>query len=553
MYLHSASEDKRAEDLAAKLEKARTEHLAAIDQQKDHITAALDRERELLVKRQIALRDLTIATILDADANGKDSKTFLQNRVDRDWSGLTGLAGLPGNLANMLRSGAFEITQREVDQRSALSVRDFAISRFESATGRKGKYCDEDGQGEIDANGDAGITAACQALQIQGTTAAIARTYQGIDTVSPGASALLGNDKVAPGGELGSSIALNSEIAELRKAQKAITKEVNAKVKALDAYYKCQIVLDDPANKVPAQVSGIAKEIQDALAQLAGTAKDPETGAAIDPLSPAQFRTIYAALQKPLPLPAACSKLADSASADKPDTAAPALSVDDILNALKAADKYAVRGAVLAAIQEEALGIQAGRFANILDGLANATSEDQKTREGKIAAATLRIFGNVRLLALAEQGKLPDVSGVLVALADVKMRQEVAQIEADRLDVMARLASQRIAVLRQQGIQLAEAHNVLNTSKKSNFDHAMLYYAASLNDGQIPAVVLSNEIVNSRYLPWIKRERAIVSASYAMLVPVASELQAYGKGGFSADTIARYLQVLGIGAISVTK
>ena len=60
-------------------------------------------------------------------------------------------------------------------------------------------------------------------------------------------------------------------------------------------------------------------------------------------------------------------------------------------------------------------------------------------------------------------------------------------------------------------------------------------------------------MVKGRYLPWLDRERAVVDAGYAVLTPAAAQLQAYGKGELKPETIAQFLQAIGLGAIAVTQ
>jgi hypothetical protein len=188
-----------------------------------------------------------------------------------------------------------------------------------------------------------------------------------------------------------------------------------------------------------------------------------------------------------------------------------------------------------------------------LTGLATSNAKDQATPEGKIAAATLRIIGNVETIGEAKSGRLPDLSGVLVALADVRMRQEISKIESDRLDDLINFANRQINALRDQAIYLAEARNAMEQQSATSFSSALLFYLSSWNKGHIPQSVIADAMVTSRYLPWLARERAVVSAGYAMLAPAASELNAYVKGGLTPATFAQYLQVLGLGAIAVKK
>jgi len=142
---------------------------------------------------------------------------------------------------------------------------------------------------------------------------------------------------------------------------------------------------------------------------------------------------------------------------------------------------------------------------------------------------------------------------VLVALADVRMRQATAKIEADRLAELGRLSKLRLVALRQRAIGLAEAKGELAKGDEAAWARALRRYNDSWNNGAIPATVIENDMSKARYLPWLDRERAVVDAGYAILAPAVVQLQAYGKGGIKPETIAQFLQVIGLGSIAVSK
>lgn len=576
IYLHSGKEEQLASDLVANLEKARAAQIAALDAHRDYVASMLDREKQLVAQREIAIRDLSIVTILDAGGSeSSDSAKLgrktseLKKSIVEDWKLLTGTQDLPVGLAGKLRDGAFTVASSEIVLNRARSSLNLAISQFEAENGVKGEYCNENGEGTPQGEKDgvaldtSRISIACQF--VSDARDPILKSYSDVDSDKSininGISILLGNTHISPaptgvpqvGGEFGQAIAALSKLEGLRKAQAAVAKAVSAQGKALEDYYKCQVALSDRGNTIPGEVENIAKNIQAALLQLAsGKQKDPSGKEVdIDPLDTAAFTAIYHSLQAKLP--DACSKETPGGKDEKPSTASTGLSAEQILALLKAGDNLATHGTVLAAIQSEALAVQAGTFSKILTGLATSNAKDQPTQEGKIAAATLRILGNIELLGEAESGKLPDLSGILVALADVRMRQEIAKIESDRLNDLFNLANRQIDTLREQAIYLADAQDALSRSGTESFGGALLFYTSSWNKGRIPHAVIADAMVTNRYLPWVARERSIVSASYAMLAPAATELNAYGKGGLTAATIAQYLQVIGLGAIAVNK
>ena len=53
------------------------------------------------------------------------------------------------------------------------------------------------------------------------------------------------------------------------------------------------------------------------------------------------------------------------------------------------------------------------------------------------------------------------------------------------------------------------------------------------------------------YASLMSREQAAVTADYAVLDPLVTELQIYAAGGFTAEEIARAISAAGIVAIAV--
>lgn len=85
----------------------------------------------------------------------------------------------------------------------------------------------------------------------------------------------------------------------------------------------------------------------------------------------------------------------------------------------------------------------------------------------------------------------------------------------------------------------------------AGLSNALRRYAESVNRGSVPTAVLTNRMVKGRTLPWLDREKAVIEATYAVLAPAVAQLQAYGKGGITSDTIAQFLQAAGLGGIAV--
>jgi hypothetical protein len=241
---------------------------------------------------------------------------------------------------------------------------------------------------------------------------------------------------------------------------------------------------------------------------------------------------------KPAPEP-------DKATADNAPSSA------DILAILSELGKYSPGDALLALVRQTALDVQGSALGEALTGLAAAPGDKPDSKTARNAMAALRVFGALDQLYRASNGRLPDTSGVLVALVDVRMRQATAKIEADRLDALDRLNKLRLNALRQQAVLLVDARNQLDGKGDGALIGALRRYSDSVNRGAIPAIVAENDMTKGRYLPWADRERVVVDAAYGVLSPAAAQLQAYGKGGIKPETVAQFLQAIGLGGIAV--
>lgn len=543
LRLHSDSEEAVTTALVAQISKAQTEADAALDAQRAYFVEAIDRQRKLRVQYELVRRDDFFVEVM-----GRPSSTgLLRKRIGEDWHELVGptnsqqTPNFPQpNEDSIFVQYANAFDELERGQRELSSQRrqlDILVATFE-AKGGKGKYCDADGKGDVkfEANGDTD-----EATTIRDVCGEIKKNSDRIAVWNPKLKSF------TIGGLLAKAIADAKDIAGLNKAQAALAKQVAAQVKALDAYYQCELSQATFSDTIKTS----AAATQEALNSIASGKAD------------AVFKTsTITGLFKILPSflngsgAVDCSKPVEAESPQPPEGNS-GISPQDILNAIKAIDHLAVGDALLGALRDAALTAQESALEDALQGLAAAPADKPATLTGQRAQAALRIFGNLDRLYLARSGQLPDTAGVLVALADVKMRQSSARIESNRLAELERLAALRVTALRKWGILLVKAHNAI--PKNSNpvgrggagIGPALLRYNDSVNFGAIPAKLTEFDMKNDRYLPWIDREKAIVDASYAMLALAAAQLQAYGKGGLRPETIAQILHAIGVGAIAV--
>ena len=538
VYVHSDSEQQTIDAMVDQLGAARTAQIGALDAQKAYLTAAMARERQLLAERGLAQRDQQLATVMSAPGRGAEPGKLLKQAIDFDLTQLFG--GKVTIDTQVLRSLERDIQRQSRRLNGHRTQLDRHVTSFE-ALGGEGAYCDDNGVGvplELAAPGNSHdqftrIKALCTDI-----AADIAVLNGNYDVVAePALRALLGDSRETGdfGGDVGAALTEQRQLGTLITAQRLLTSAANAQVKALDRFYKCQQGIPDLIGSVSAN----AEAMQALVDQLAKG--DPAVV-----FDPATFEAAVALLTAPT--------RPDCGPAPAAGPAAPAaLDTAEVLRAVNALDRHAAGSALLSGIRQAALAVQASAVSGALNGLATVNGPAPDDRAGRIARAALKLAGNISTLQQAQAGTLPDTGGILVALADLRMKQASAAIEADRLQALQKLARLRLLALRQQVIHLADAQAALQAASPVALDRALLRYGDSWNQGAIPASILENDMIKGRYLPWLAREKVVIEAMYAMLQPAMAELQTYGKGGFKAETIAGYLQALGIGAIAVTQ
>lgn len=531
---HSASEEESTTLLSTELEKARVAHLAALDAHRTYLVEALQRERSLLVQRELAERDAFITLILSAKARGQNPSVPLRSQIDDEWSQVAGTLPKPVVYIDFV-SAAHQLDSYEIERAGLRRNRAALIAIFEGLGG-KGSYCALDGIGQVTFT-QRGDSEEAQAIgDVCGEIVTNEKQIRAAYARAGPASALLGNPAGSSAGMVGDALVEAKNITRLIDAQGVLVKTVAAQMKDLDAYYRCEV----GRGSVTQDIRADAAAVQAALDVLA----KGDAGKVFDA---ATFKDAWDKLTSGRVDPD-CSK---PTPPEAPVAEAKGMSASDVLSAVGALDQYFGKDAVLAFLRETALDIQGSSLGDALNGLAAAPTDKPDSKTAGRVAAALRIFGGLDQYSRASAGKMPDTTGVLVALADVRMRQATAKIEADRLAELDRLSKLRLVALRQRAVQLASAHTELASNTEAGLGNALRRYAESVNRGAIPATVLTNNMEKSRTLPWLDREKAVVEAAYGVLAPAVAQLQAYGKGGISPDTIAQFLQAAGLGGIAV--
>jgi hypothetical protein len=545
IYPHSAAEEKAANAVKEGLEASKKAHLEAIDKHQAYLEEAMKHERQLVTERELARRDRVLMELLDMYERDKTKGLAqLNEEVLLRVQALTGVAPqgqtIPGLKYLDLRAQMAAGARDRLERVRARLKRE--ITLFEAAGGQ-GTYCGPDGRGLPAAPAkQASNPEFYSAIGV--TCNRIRREVQRLSGIHSQAdrpiAALLGDassvDALPSLSPLRVALEDLAGTRTLLDTQQALAKAAAGRVKQLQALHRCEVERAAGGAGNAAAVTDAADSLNEFLSWLA----DWKAGAT-------------ATLESP---PEAKGEEGSPCANEAPRWAGGGLLTraginrQDLDAALKATQEFDPLRAVVAGAQEEIHEFKAARLGEVLQALADPSVEAHDSAEAAIAASLLRLYGHAERLRGARASQSGGgVSGVLVQLAAAQMRQATARIEAQRLERLSALATMRVGALIEEAGMLREANRFATTDPRS-FDRALLEFSNAWTVGRIPATALKNEMINSAYIAWAARERAVVEAAYGALEPAASQLQTYGAGGIKAGEIAGYLQTLGLGAIA---
>lgn len=543
IYLHSPAEQEATANLATSVEAARAAHLAALDRHDADLNAAMQREQAAVIRRLLSRRDGVLAREIAGDAKTLDA--VLTARLASIGSGTSLAPARPGfgtpidprveaRFESDLRQ--LRLTRLEVDRRSGEFRRASALALLR---GGAAVTCDEKrppAAGEVDT-GDPVLDPCLDARR--GYQQLIEAVPCGIDEISRTLLAVVARVKacwtgttaqpITIGGDIGEAMDQVAQLGDAAARQQQAVGIVAAELKTLESYIACEKERA-AAPDATARIAAAAAQIDEFLKAVAAN----DTGA------------LSAATHAGDASPSACKTQAG-------ETVQPA-SLSTVLATLRtildtASQFHASRG-IGAAAAEAAQDFRADRLGELLQAVATPTKPPEG-RAATIVAALVRSAGPLETLAQVRAGTLPETSGVLVALAEARMRAATAKIEAERLQRLKALAEQKVAALAGEGILVRQSLVALRGASP-NPERAIVLYATSVERGRVPAEVIDLRMDNIEFETWSRRERAAVEAGYAALTPATAELKAYGEGGIRADTIARFLNVAGLAAIAGT-
>lgn len=166
--------------------------------------------------------------------------------------------------------------------------------------------------------------------------------------------------------------------------------------------------------------------------------------------------------------------------------------------------------------------------------------------------------------AFADAPRIERVNALLVGLASVRHDLNMARLDEESERELARLSQARANALVRQMSSLAVAKYVLDrhalpggrgfgdlrrtgsVEARNGMGEALAAYLSSVNGGEIPYQMLRFKDVQVRRAVAVERATATVADYQGLIKPALDELEAYGKGGVSADAIINLLGYLGI-------
>lgn len=577
VYFHSDREQATTTQMAAALAAARKAHGGALDRHDANLEAGFKAGIAAVVNERLTSRDLVLAQYVQ----GYDAP--LSAVVDARLSALTGEdpAHLALPPAPAAPAGTANPPGVAVVRQAILNL-DRARTRlaFTRTIKPAAAQCDDDGlfKTAADSVADGDMGSRCQ--QVRDAREGLAKRLPCENTDMPGWHTLriagpmdlcwkkeaaepphpaVDQDPrivvLQPGPGTALVRTLREAIAKQQEAQRITSVELKTLSEAL-------------ADAQAARGAGPTQQIRAALCrfdwlvaglQKAGLPADPATVAAKAP---------------------DCAGIAGFSDTDGPAMAAAKAAdtqtgetLDKIQSVAKAAGSTDLGGAILASARATAEDIRGEQLGALLTAVSSKTSAEiladakaagpnaKRPSTGAIlAVALVELATPINTLAQYYGHSLPDTNGVLVALAEARLRENLAQLEAGRLTTLLTLAEQAMAakageagLLTEAKVALGKAHTAATQALKKRLeDEAAVAYSMSVSRGEIPGEVLDYQRNHVEYRLWTARERAASEATFAMVSPAIDQLQAYGSGGVKPEALAGILNLIGLGAIAGT-
>lgn len=553
VYLHSAREAKTTEALSVSLEAARNAQSAAFDQHEAELAQAITAERTALVSRELALRDRLLTDYL-AEPRGRGA-VRLRAAITQRLAFIVGSTfdHVPSGRADGLYDQERQTIAGTRSEHDADRSRVLRLAALDKAKGGSGAACSTDGTIPTGAALGEPVRAACldvlrdyQILvsSIDCGSSNGERTERALATrifdacwdpreAPPHTAPLVKNADLSPAvkkqplqGLLGTVLVQAQSIDEAIANQALVRNQVSKALADLESHLACE------------QTKAAAPD---------ATVKISAAAARIDALITA-VETLDAALPPSIPPLAAVVPCRSDEEPPTSETEDLGTIVSRLRGLVGAISVFSSGRSIAAAARAEAQDFRASRLNDVLQAIATP-ADAADTHVGIVAAALARSAAPLETIAKSHAGKLPDTSGVLVAIAAARMKAAVAQLEADRLMRLAALAKLRIAAIAEEALLLRQGADAIGEGLPS--ERVALLFSDSVSRGTVPRYVSGREMSTIDYEVWSRRERAAAEAGYAILAPAAAQLSAYGAGGVKPEAIAGLLSILGLTVAAV--
>ncbi|KAB7643918.1 hypothetical protein [Polymorphobacter fuscus] len=591
LYFHSPSEEVSTKKLADALDAARKAHTEALDRHDANLEAGFKASIDALVDQRLSRRDLYLARYVNGDARElKEAISFRLKsltQIEPDTAPPVPTFK-PSNVKFPSTVAQVRVAIRSLEQ--ALEMRAWTAR----LPNQDAPVCDDNGIPLLGHKPNSDMEADCKRVRAARTRLAAQipcdkREVDGwreLRFAGPTNLCLDGNEivemKNPPTFGFDNIQELNDDI----KRQEKVTDEVASVHKELNdllakAKVKLQPNLTNEIKGALCRVDWFTEELQtlsveeaQAAAATAAPAGAPIAPAPTLPAAPTTTPAgAPAAPAATLPVaPTASNDAAKSKCGDKAKDGMVDTALKNIKVAAAVVGKFEPGRAVLAQARADAEKFRGDKLVALLLEVNNKTSKeiaqevlDAKTKQPStgaiLAVAMIEIAEPIKTLAQYYSKTLPDTDGVLVAIAEAKMRQSLAELEAGRLKSLLDLTSRALLPRAEEVALLVDAQAAMRnadsaqteTLKMRNYNLAALSYSESVSRGRIPADVLQQRLNHVEYGVWAKRERAASDATFAILSPAVDQLQVYGAGGVKPETIAGILNVIGLGTIAWSK
>jgi hypothetical protein len=197
-------------------------------------------------------------------------------------------------------------------------------------------------------------------------------------------------------------------------------------------------------------------------------------------------------------------------------------------------------------------------------GQAASTDSKQSTEDSKRAQAAIGLalaLNDLRGI-YADQSAIQRVNSILLANAGARHQIAMAKLDMDLESDTLKLVDAEIDARLKQSVRLGEAQTALGEdrsedpvagfdvlrgkSKFRNQSDALAAWVASQDEGEIPYQIFRMKEVQILRAESVKEGQASAEGYEDLIKPILAELDAYGKGGLTTQTLVQVLGFAGV-------